>query len=438
MLLAVATAVGAHESWANDIQAIIRGADQAFNRAFAEGFIRTWPREMAARDLPRGADGEPSRPGQDDGLVRARHPEQPRAGSEFATPLDGSAAAGPPKPSNQMPPAEILAKRSPDVSPAEPAPPAPKQRVAKADPVAPPLPEASATSPAGFKFKDCDFCPPLVVVPNGAFQMGSSEHPNEKPAHKVRIPLPFAIGQYEVTYAQWDRCVEAGACRYRPEHQDLPNDAIGNLSWDDANAYLKWMSEKTGQIYRLPSEAEWEFAARAGSSGKANCSDCGEGTNGQPSAAGTYKPNPFGLYDTAGNMAEWVQDCWNEILSGRACRRVGLGERQLRDARIARRVFRQQVDLYPVLGALSLRQRCPLRSKRLPRPQGVALMVRFRNLQSTLDKANAEHELLAGGPNVKIRSSSRLLKKHEILASSFDGLRMRLRRAQDEASTGSG
>ena len=368
LILAVATAICAHESRANEIQAIIRGADLAFNRTFAEGFIRTWPREMAAarksiqRDMPHGADKVPSRPGQDDGPAMAKQPEQPRAGSAFAAPLDESLAARPRKPDFQTPPAEVLAKRLPDVVPAEPAPPpaerprgiamakaqakqsdttvaAPAQppekpapektptRVAKADPVAPPLPGASSTSPAGFKFKDCDFCPPLVVVPNGEFQMGSSEHPHEKPAHKVRITLPFAIGQYEVTYAEWDRCVDAGACRYRPERQGSPGDAIGNLSWDDANAYLKWMSEKTGQIYRLPSEAEWEYAARAGinkrfwwgdeaGSGKANCSDCGSATKGQPAAAGSYKPNPFGLYDTAGNMAEWVQDCWNESYQG--------------------------------------------------------------------------------------------------------------------------
>ena len=292
----------------------------------------------------------------------AREPARPSTDRPREAALHKPEAIRPERDAPQIPPADVLAKRPPDVSPAEPAPPpaerprevamekaqakqpdttgaAPAQplekpapekapiRVAKADPVAPPLPEASATSPAGFKFKDCDFCPPLVVVPNGEFQMGSSEHPHEKPAHKVRIPLPFAIGQYEVTYAEWDRCVDAGACRYRPEHQGSPSEAIGNLSWDDANAYLKWMSEKTGQIYRLPSEAEWEYAARAGinkrfwwgdqaGSGKANCSDCGAGTNGQPSAAGSYQPNPFGLYDTAGNMAEWVQDCWNESYQG--------------------------------------------------------------------------------------------------------------------------
>ena len=349
LLLAVATAIGAPESRANEIQAIIRGADQAFTRTFAEGFIRTWPRQMAAarksiqRDLPRDADREPSRSGQDDGVPLVRRPEQPRAGSAFAATLNESVAAVPRKPSFQMRPAEPLAKRSPDVSPAEPTPPSaerprvamakaqakqsdatiaapaqqpekpapektPNQRVAKADPVAPPLPEASATSPAGFKFKDCDFCPPLVVVPNGEFQMGSSEHPHEKPAHKVRIAFPFAIGQYEVTYAQWDSCVEAGACRYRPERQGSPGEAIGNLSWDDANAYLKWMSEKTGQIYRLPSEAEWEYAARAGPVKGAK--------NNQPMAAEASNANAFGLYDTEGNRAEWVEDCWNESYQG--------------------------------------------------------------------------------------------------------------------------
>jgi formylglycine-generating enzyme required for sulfatase activity len=216
---------------------------------------------------------------------------------------------------------------APPLAPEKPAPENTSDKAAKLEPAPSPLTEASASSPAGYKFKDCDFCPPLVVVPNGEFNMGSNAHPHEKPAHKVRISRPFAIGQYEVTYAEWDRCVEAGACSYRPEHQGSPDEAIGNLSWDDAAAYLKWLSDKTGQVYRLPSEAEWEYAARAGSgkrfwwgdealSGKANCSDCGSGTNGQPAAVGSYKPNAFGLYDTAGNIAEWVQDCWNESYLG--------------------------------------------------------------------------------------------------------------------------
>jgi formylglycine-generating enzyme required for sulfatase activity/serine/threonine protein kinase len=258
-----------------------------------------------------------------------------------------------PRPIEAAPSPEPSAKRTPDFLPAEPAPSAKqtpatpveqlpkrsgpgaitpplspeKPAVPKPEPAPSPLTEASVSSPAGYKFKDCDFCPPLVVVPNGEFTMGSNEHPHEKPAHKVRISRPFAIGQYEVTYAEWERCVQTGACRYRPEHQGSPDDAISNLSWDDAVTYVKWLSEKTGQVYRLPSEAEWEYAARAGSgkrfwwgdeagSGNANCSDCQSGTNGQPSAVGSYKPNAFGLYDTAGNIAEWVQDCWNESYLG--------------------------------------------------------------------------------------------------------------------------
>ena len=197
---------------------------------------------------------------------------------------------------------------------------------AKAGPVPPPV-QPSASSPAQLKFKDCDVCPPLVVVAAGEFAMGSNENPHEKPVHKVKIPAPFAIGQYEVTYAEWDACVDAGACRYRPDHQGPSSDPVGNLSWDDANAYLKWLSEKTKQTYRLPSEAEWEYAARAGShmrfwwgdeagANNANCGDTKSETNHQLASAGSYKVNPFGLYDTAGNVAEWVQDCWNETYKG--------------------------------------------------------------------------------------------------------------------------
>ena len=203
----------------------------------------------------------------------------------------------------------------------------PPTQVATAEPAPSPLLKVSATSPAGFKFRECAVCPELVVVGKGEFAMGADEHPDEKPTHKVKISNPFAIGQYEVTHAEWEGCVEAGACSYRPNYQGSPNDAIGNLSWDDANTYLKWLSEKTGQVYRLPSEAEWEYASRAGTakpfwwgnevgSGKANCADCGSGTNGKTAAVGSYKPNAFGLYDTSGNVAEWVADCWNESYKG--------------------------------------------------------------------------------------------------------------------------
>lgn len=188
---------------------------------------------------------------------------------------------------------------------------------------------ASASSPSGFTFRDCDGCPELVVVRPGSFKMGSSKSPSEMPSHTVKLPNAFAIGRFEVTFAEWDRCVEAGECRYQPGDHGWGRAKIpvGDVSWEDANAYLTWLSHKTGQTYRLPSEAEWEFASRGGTSGRfwwghdqgegnANCAGCGQQSQGKPLVVGSFKPNSFGLYDTAGNIAEWVQDCWNENYKG--------------------------------------------------------------------------------------------------------------------------
>ncbi len=286
------------------------------------------PAEAPAKSPPRSA--APARE-----TLRETPPatEEPSAARQPAV-ASGEAAPPPPERTRRAP-AEQLQTYEPGAGSMSSAPPAvgkpaPGDLRAQAVPTEPApqaSQEASAKSPAGFQFRDCAGCPELVVAPQGEFVMGSNEQPDEKPAHRVRIPRPFAIGQYEITYAEWNNCVEAGGCSYRPDHPGSPNDAIGNLSWDDANAYLKWLSEKTGQVYRLPSEAEWEYVARAGStkrfwwgnevgSGEANCADCGSGTNGKHAAIGLYKPNAFGLYDTAGNVAEWVQDCWNENYKG--------------------------------------------------------------------------------------------------------------------------
>jgi formylglycine-generating enzyme required for sulfatase activity len=177
----------------------------------------------------------------------------------------------------------------------------------------------------GETFKDCADCPELVVVPSGDFVMGSNDTPYEKPEHTISIRKPFAIGRREVTFAEWDQCADGGACKHRPDDHgwgrgDRP--AI-NISWDDAKLFVAWLSQKTGQKYRLPSEAEWEYAARAGTktpfwwgkdvgSGRAQCDSCGNPTTKQIVATGSFRPNGFGLYDTSGNAAEWVEDCWND------------------------------------------------------------------------------------------------------------------------------
>src|SRR5271165_5308656 len=224
--------------------------------------------------------------------------------------------------------------------PSPPPTPAPEPAAAPESPVAstqtpPPPPASSAPSeplpsdakPGDF-FRDCEGCGEMVVVPAGAFDMGSSTE-YENPMHRVTFAKQFAIGRYEVTFDEWDRCVEDNGCKAQPDDRgwgrgDRP---VINVSWDDAKAFTTWLSQKTGQTYRLPSEAEWEYAARAGTttaywwgrdvgSRQANCRECNTGSGQQTSPVGSYKANAFGLYDTAGNTAEWVEDCWNDNYRG--------------------------------------------------------------------------------------------------------------------------
>ncbi len=172
--------------------------------------------------------------------------------------------------------------------------------------------------------KDCEFCPEMVKIPAGSFVMGSaSGHWSEKPALRVTIAEPFALGRYELTVGQWQACVDAGACPSMPHMQDVtPNSPVHNVSWNEVQSYLKWLRQETGQPYRLPSEAEWEYAARAGTktrywwgeaigTNNADCDGCGDQWNRKtPTQVGAYAPNPFGLYDMSGGVMEWVADCW--------------------------------------------------------------------------------------------------------------------------------
>jgi formylglycine-generating enzyme required for sulfatase activity len=182
-------------------------------------------------------------------------------------------------------------------------------------------------------FKDCADCPQMVVLPAGEFTMGSP--PSEQQAeaqHRVTIAAPFAVSKFEITFAQWDACVKAGGCDgYRPEDQGWGRGKrpVVNLSWENAEDYTVWLGKKTGKPYRLLSEAEWEYAARAGTStrfsfgdtitpSQANFDGSPDGTG--PSAVnrqktlpvGSFPANAFGLHDMHGNAWEWVEDCWHD------------------------------------------------------------------------------------------------------------------------------
>jgi formylglycine-generating enzyme required for sulfatase activity len=164
----------------------------------------------------------------------------------------------------------------------------------------------------------------MVVVPAGSFNMGSGAA-YEGPVHKVSIAKPFAIGRFEVTFDEWDRCVADKRCSFKPDDRGLGRGGrpVSNVSWLDAKEFIAWLSSKTGKTYRLPSEAEWEYAARGGTptlfwwgrdvgQAQANCRECNTGHALETMPVGSFKPNPFGIFDTAGNAAEWVEDCWND------------------------------------------------------------------------------------------------------------------------------
>jgi formylglycine-generating enzyme required for sulfatase activity len=168
--------------------------------------------------------------------------------------------------------------------------------------------------------------PEMVVIPPGKFRMGDIQGKygkDELPVHQVNFQKAFAASKYEITFAEYDEFAKAtGRKLAEDEGWGRGRQPVIYVSWDDAVAYAKWLSEQTGKRYRLPTEAEWEYGARAGAEtsywwgnevkqGLANCRGCGSRWDGkQPAPVGSFKPNPFGLYDTAGNVAERVQDCW--------------------------------------------------------------------------------------------------------------------------------
>lgn len=167
--------------------------------------------------------------------------------------------------------------------------------------------------------------PEMVTIRGGTFLMGSNEDSTEQPIHKVAVQS-FMLAKYPVTVHQWRECVDAQGCDYMPSNAGADNAPISNISWRDAQQYVTWLSSVTGLSYRLPSETEWEYAARGGSStrywwgdsmklGMTDCKGCG-GVAGHPQHVGMHMANPFGLYDIGGGVSEWVADCWNKDYHG--------------------------------------------------------------------------------------------------------------------------
>ena len=172
----------------------------------------------------------------------------------------------------------------------------------------------SGSNTTGKTFKDCDLCPEMVMLPSGSFQMGGSAS-DEKPVHSVSVKA-FAMGKTEVTQAEWQAVMGNNPSYFERCGASCP---VENVGWDNAQEFINKLNAKTGKIYRLPSEAEWEYACRAGG----NQSYCGSdnvdsvavysrnsGDKTQPVA--NKQANAWGLFDLSGNVWEWTQDCWHE------------------------------------------------------------------------------------------------------------------------------
>ena len=192
--------------------------------------------------------------------------------------------------------------------------------------------QAHVRTPSAPPFKECTDCPEMVLVPAGKFVMGSPRDGpvEEHPPHEVTIARAFAVSKFELTFDEWDACVAHGDCDVDKEAHDWGRgrQPVINVSWDDAQRYVAWLSRITGKTYRLLTEAEWEYAARGGKqttyswgdeigTNNANCASCGSEWDSKSSAAvGSFAANAFGLYDMHGNVWEWVEDCYDDNYDG--------------------------------------------------------------------------------------------------------------------------
>ncbi len=262
-----------------------------------DAFLRLYPRSRFAGEASRQRDKLAA------SAVPMARPEEPRPQA------DTKVASLPPVLSllePQRDPAKAAALRTP-AAPAAPAPPA-----------APSKGAAEART-----LQDCPTCPRLAVLSGGSFIMGQgTRDPAAMPPHPVAV-RPFAIGLYPVTVGDWRACLAEDKCDSMPRMAEVEDRTpVHNVSWNNAQNFVAWLRQKTGKKYRLPSEAEWEYAARGGTAtrywwgdqvgvARANCVDCGGQQDARrPLPVDALPANPFGLYHMLGGVAQWTEDCW--------------------------------------------------------------------------------------------------------------------------------
>jgi formylglycine-generating enzyme required for sulfatase activity len=217
--------------------------------------------------------------------------------------------------------------------------------------------EAKMSAKPGAQFAECVHgCPVMVVLPMGSFSMGSPKEigePREHPQHRVNLIHRVAVAKFELTFDEWEACAGFGDCpRVAAGEFGRGRQPIVHVSWLDANTYVRWLSKMTGKRYRLLSEAEWEYAARAGTSTHFSFGDndaalgqygwFSANSDERPHPVGSLKANPWGLADVHGNVAEWVEDCFHDSYVGAPVDGTAWG-----DSNCSRRVVRGGDFIHP-------------------------------------------------------------------------------------------
>jgi formylglycine-generating enzyme required for sulfatase activity/class 3 adenylate cyclase len=231
------------------------------------------------------------------------------------------AAKQPAPPVQPAPPAPTVAPTQQQAAPQPEPSPAPKQAAPLLPSASPAAPTAQPAPQAAASVRE----PEMISLRGGSFAMGSNEDVSEKPIRQVTVK-PFAMGKFPVSVQEWNACAAAKACGFTATGKD--DAPVANVSWSDAKQYVAWLAETTRKPYRLPSEAEWEYAARGGTQtrywwgdqfqpGMVNCKNCSDILiTDQPVKVGSLKPNPFGLFDMGGGVDQWVEDCWHKNYQG--------------------------------------------------------------------------------------------------------------------------